>query len=186
MNKTDISHEKIVGAAIEILQKGDIASLSMRNVAQACGVAVGSIYNYFPTKSELIIAVIAEVWGRVFPEEIYKVQPGRRFSEFVSEMYGQVYLLQKDYQNFFMLHKTLIDSDGKMQARQVMAQYFSRVKSVMLETLAADNYIEDTMWTWHFNQKAFVDFVFENILSLLARGKENCDFFVLLLNRMLY
>lgn len=36
--------------------------LTIRSVARACGVAVGTVYNYFPSKDLLVAAVMLEDW----------------------------------------------------------------------------------------------------------------------------
>ena len=40
--------EEIVRAAIALKQ--DAGEISMRQIAKACGVAVGTVYHYFPIK----------------------------------------------------------------------------------------------------------------------------------------
>ena len=48
MNRSVTSKEDILAAARQLLLEEGSGALGMRNVAAACGVAVGSIYNYFP------------------------------------------------------------------------------------------------------------------------------------------
>ena len=38
----------------------------MRTVASECGIALGSLYNYFSSKSELLSATIEAVWKDIF------------------------------------------------------------------------------------------------------------------------
>ena len=64
MNTVVTSREQILAAARELALSG--GELSMRAVAARCGIAVGSIYNYYPTKADLTIAVVAEVWQEIF------------------------------------------------------------------------------------------------------------------------
>lgn len=47
------------------MEKG-LSAINMRTVASACGVAVGSIYKYFPSKTDLIYATVADVWKDIF------------------------------------------------------------------------------------------------------------------------
>lgn len=54
--------EKIMETGKQILNGGDYAAFSVRGVAERCGVAVGTIYNYFPSKDMLIAEIIAEDW----------------------------------------------------------------------------------------------------------------------------
>ena len=66
MNTQITSAEEILKAAQKILLEHGASALNMRAVAAACGVSVGSIYNYFPSKSALIGATIESVWTEIF------------------------------------------------------------------------------------------------------------------------
>ena len=50
-------------AKAELLQSG-YDSLTIRKVAQDCGIAVGTVYNYFSSKDMLAAAVMLEDWLR--------------------------------------------------------------------------------------------------------------------------
>lgn len=52
----------ILSKAKEILYNDGYQKLSMRNVAKACDIALGTIYNYFPTKKDLIVEMMTEYW----------------------------------------------------------------------------------------------------------------------------
>ena len=51
MNKVVTSREEILKVSRELLKEQNGAALNIRTVASACGVSVGSIYNYFHSKS---------------------------------------------------------------------------------------------------------------------------------------
>lgn len=51
--------ELILNTAKAILYKDGYSQLSMRNVAKSCGIAAGTIYNYYPTKKDLVIEMMA-------------------------------------------------------------------------------------------------------------------------------
>ena len=46
----------------------------MRKVATACGIAVGSVYVYFPTKADLTAAVLTRFFDEIFSEEFCVVR----------------------------------------------------------------------------------------------------------------
>lgn len=46
----------------QILERG-YAKTTIRSVAHACNLGVGTVYNYFPSKDMLIASVVAEDWN---------------------------------------------------------------------------------------------------------------------------
>lgn len=48
-------------ARLQVTQKG-YAAVTMRSIASACGVGVGTIYNYFSSKDMLIASYMLEDW----------------------------------------------------------------------------------------------------------------------------
>jgi len=60
--------QEILKQAKMILLNEGYKGLNMRTVAKACNFAVGTIYNYFPTKDDLLAQLMADYW-----EEYYGV-----------------------------------------------------------------------------------------------------------------
>ena len=54
MNKVVTSKEEILQTSRKLIQKKGWSAVSIRSVASACDVSVGSIYNYFDSKTDLI------------------------------------------------------------------------------------------------------------------------------------
>lgn len=44
------------------LEQGGYEAVTIRSIAKACGVGVGTVYNYFPSKEALIAAHLLEDW----------------------------------------------------------------------------------------------------------------------------
>lgn len=53
---------RILRAARERLLGGDLSSFSARGIAEDCGIAVGTIYNYYKDKESLMAAIMAQDW----------------------------------------------------------------------------------------------------------------------------
>lgn len=53
---------RILCAARQRLLGGDLSSFSARGIAEDCGIAVGTIYNYYRDKESLMAAVMAQDW----------------------------------------------------------------------------------------------------------------------------
>ena len=54
--------QRIIQAAIELLEERDYGTVQMRDVAQRSDVALGTVYRYFSSKDHLYAAALAE-WG---------------------------------------------------------------------------------------------------------------------------
>ncbi|HEX2315976.1 MAG TPA: TetR family transcriptional regulator [Thermomonospora sp.] len=51
---------KIVKSAAALASRGGVEAMQMRTVAERAGVALGTLYRYFPSKMDLVVAVVAE------------------------------------------------------------------------------------------------------------------------------
>ena len=56
--------EKLVGEARKQVQEQGYGALTIRSVATACGVGVGTVYNYFASKDALVAAFMLEDWQK--------------------------------------------------------------------------------------------------------------------------
>lgn len=56
--------ERIVGAALDQVAAGGYASTSVAEIAGRAGVATGSVYRHFPSKTDLLAEVFRQVAGR--------------------------------------------------------------------------------------------------------------------------
>ena len=54
MNTVVTSKEEILRASRELIRQKGWDAVNIRSVAAACGVSVGSIYNYFDSKAALV------------------------------------------------------------------------------------------------------------------------------------
>ncbi|MFC6878693.1 MULTISPECIES: TetR family transcriptional regulator [Actinomadura] len=52
--------KRIVQAAAALASRGGIEAMQMRTVAERAGVALGTLYRYFPSKMDLVVAVVSE------------------------------------------------------------------------------------------------------------------------------
>lgn len=52
--------EHILDVALGLISEHGAAAMSMRQLAQSCGLGVAALYHYFPSKDALVAAVVAE------------------------------------------------------------------------------------------------------------------------------
>jgi AcrR family transcriptional regulator len=64
--------QHILDTALSLMAQGGVAGTSMRDLAAATGLNVASLYHYFPSKQDLLVAVLAE---RGFLDELAITAP---------------------------------------------------------------------------------------------------------------
>ena len=55
------TRQRLVKAAIDEFAREGFEGASINRITQAAGVAAGTIYNYFPGKNELMLAILSEI-----------------------------------------------------------------------------------------------------------------------------
>ncbi|GFP75498.1 hypothetical protein bsdtw1_01578 [Clostridium fungisolvens] len=83
----------ILKKAKEILYNEGYSKLSMRTLSKACDIALGTIYNYYPTKKDLVIEMMTDYWQ----EFLYSVQ---KISDLESDIYVKFNEIYSELKNF--------------------------------------------------------------------------------------
>ncbi len=173
MRQKVTSREQILDAAMEIAVKEGVDQLSIRKLAKACGIAVGSMYNYYPDKETLVSEVAEVFWDRLLNDQEKLYRRGMEFTTFLEQYYSFLYGRLALYDTSWL--STMNGRTKKDEAIQLF-----------LEVLKADRRIDLSIWNMELNEDAFVEYVFVNLTALLQAGENNCRFFIFLLEHLLY
>ncbi|MBS5112210.1 MAG: TetR/AcrR family transcriptional regulator [Coprobacillus cateniformis] len=184
MNKIVTSKEDILKASREIASKDGLQSINMRNVAKHCGVAVGSIYNYFPSKADLIIATVEDIWKSFFHmgDDLYF----KHFNDCVDWLFTTIQRGTKQYPGFFIAHAQGFQSSDVKQGREVMEEYFKHIQRSLLMVLNHDQQVKQDVFNDDYTKEDFIQFVFVNIMNLLSQQQPSCHILLETIQRVIY
>lgn len=186
MNPEITSKEEIMLVCRRIAAEKGLKSLSMRAVAGECGIALGTLYNYFSDKEELLIAAIASVWQDIFSlTEQEDNSPPFRFSEYVEKVFANVCGRFRDYPDFFMAHSVAVTASGKDRARKAMEHCTEKIRGSLLAALRRDNAVSAQAFGDSFSEESFVEFVLDSIILLLMQQK-SCDTLITVIKKVIY
>lgn len=171
MNTVITSRQEILKACRELVTEQGLENLNIRGVARRCGISVGAVYHYFPSKAELAAAAVEEVWRSLFHGEACAGDTG--FSGAVERAFDSFRRGAERYPNFFSVHSMVFHGSEKDGAGQVMESAFSHMKAGLLAALRRDPAARGA-FARGLSQEAFVELVFAGLLSLLARGEPTC------------
>ncbi len=60
--------QNIIDAAKEILTKKGFEAMNIRDIAEKCNIALGTVYNYYPSKYEIVNAMVVKDWNESIAE----------------------------------------------------------------------------------------------------------------------
>jgi AcrR family transcriptional regulator len=180
-----ISKEAILSVGKETVSQSGINALNMRNIAQKCSISVGSVYNYFPSKGDLVIATIEAVWQEIiYDSKCCYTKLG--FTENIYYLFKDIQKGSEKYPSFFSVHPMGLANMHKKMGREVMHQYFSYMKNGLLTALERDPNVKENVFSDTFTKSAFVEFIFSNMLTLLMNEKTSCDYVLEIVRRIIY
>ena len=92
--------EKLLDEARRQINECGYGALTMRGVASACGVGVGTVYNYFPSKDSLIATFMLEDW-QAATADMHKAFGSGSPSEILSAEYDGLVAFGKQHRALF-------------------------------------------------------------------------------------
>jgi AcrR family transcriptional regulator len=87
--RTDIA-PRIVHAARDLFVAAGVDGTSLRQIARAARTSIGMIYYYFPTKDELFLAVVEEVYAHILAELELALRPDDEVRERLRRVYRRI------------------------------------------------------------------------------------------------
>ena len=136
MNPMATSREEILKVIRELIRRQGWEAVNVRAVASACGVAVGTLYNYVPSRDALVAASVESVWKDIFHH-------GEGMEDFgdilscVRWLYRRMEYGAQRYPNFFSLHALNFGEGEKAQGRRQMLKVWEHIR-LRLSAVAAE------------------------------------------------
>ena len=186
INPEITSKEAIMLVCRRIAAENGLKALSMRAVASECGIALGTLYNYFSNKEELLIAAIASVWEDIFRlTDKEEASPPLPFPEYVEKLFINVRGRFREYPDFFTAHSAAVASSGKGRAKNAMENCTEKIKTVLLSVLHKDKSVNQEVFSAGLSEEDFALFVLDSIILLLMQQKE-CDTLIAVIRKVIY
>ncbi len=185
MNTVITSKEAILKTSRKLIQEKGWAAISIRSVAQASNISIGSIYNYFDSKSDLIAATVESVWCDIFhmPDERVSF---KRFTDCIEWAYESMRRGNEKYPGFFSMHSMSFVGKDKTGGQELMAKSWKHIQDGFYIVLMRDETVNTAVFDDVFTPQKFVEIVFSLILSSLLRRDYDGAGIVRMAERILY
>ena len=156
----NIREKLIQEAKKQVLEQG-YSSMTIRSVATACGVGVGTVYNYFSSKDMLVASFMLEDWLQCQELIAEGCQAAKDAEEALYCMYTQLKQFKESYTSLFT-------DDGAKEGFSSSSQQ----RHGMLRAQLAQPLLNWTGKQEKAEPQFLADFIAESMLNLTMAGVE--------------
>lgn len=97
---TDPKTSILAAARAELSEKGG-NGLNIRCVAKRAGVSIGTVYNYYPDKMHLLVALFLEEWTIVYSGLEKEIEAGVALDKFLNDVRQAITDFENDHKDVF-------------------------------------------------------------------------------------
>ena len=113
-----IKRKDFLEKSYELFTKKNIESVSMIEIAKACGYGTMTLYRYFNTKPQLVVAVATWIWGQTIrenhgrrPSDNFEGMTAAQIFEFYLDSFIELYRNHRDLLRFNQFFNIYIQSE---------------------------------------------------------------------------
>lgn len=146
--------EKLISETKLQLQEYGYAALNIRSIAKSCGVGVGTVYNYFPSKDAMIAGFLLEDWMecisriRCISENQSSDLPLQdRQNALLKEIYQELSAFHKRYQDLFQAASQSVAAPPKRYHVILREQLAQLIRPLCQEDFTAE-FAAEALLTW--------------------------------------
>ena len=185
MARQTIDTQAIVDTAYRLATREGLSSLGIREVAGACGVSVGTIYNHFPSKPDLVAEVIARFWQNSLADAACSPEEGEDFVDYVGRVYQAMRVALAAFRSDWLPEIRALALRGETVGHTREQQVFNHMAGGLASVLAGDSQA-DSDRIEGVDAEDVCRFVLESMLDALSEGASDCRVLLALLRAALY
>lgn len=186
MNHTAASRDSLLDAAERIVSEEGFEALSIRRLAAECGVAVGTVYNYFSSKSELVVGVIEHFWRNMLRGVVCAPPSHQRFTAYLANLYAALYERVQQFRSGLLLRMASLSDEQRALGLTLERKYYAHMEEGLLHALAQDNDVDPAVFAGAFTREALCEHALITMFARLKAGKPDCSTMLHLIEKSLY
>lgn len=198
-SKASVSREQIVRAAYDRARAEGLASLSVRSVAKDCGVAVGTLYNYFPDKAALVTEVIERFWittafagseGAGDPRDAgqppcFSYREGENLVAFCRRAYAELAEALAAFRSGWLAEASALDARTRSRGHRAEQACFGHICRNLERVIREDPGIDPAALE-RLPAEELARFTWSSMYGSLREERPDCEVLLALLERALY
>ncbi|KOA20807.1 HTH-type transcriptional repressor KstR [Clostridium homopropionicum DSM 5847] len=163
----DNPRELILSKSKEILYNEGYSALNMRNVAKACQIALGTIYNYFPTKKELVMEMMIDYWKKYFLIlDSIKHSDGDLYYK-LEKIFNELSNFIKTFKEVWLKPELCDTSEFIQSGLEKQYLYMSELIRIIENILSSDTYYTNSELNKRLSSNEIASFIVVNFISMI-------------------
>lgn len=179
-----ITKEEIIKNTKLLAQVYEFNDINMRNVAKVNKVSIGTIYNYFDSKDDIIKELIKSMWEDIFSIDIEYSQE-YTFKKYFESVLDNIDNTKKAFPKFIQYHSTAFSKTKIDEVKNLKYDFIERVKNDISEILKSDLAINKEIFDEKLTLDVLTNFVFDIIYMYLYKNDTKKDF-IIAIEKLLY
>jgi len=162
----DMPRELILTAARNILYNEGYEKLSMRNIAKQCDISLGTIYNYYPSKKDLVIEMMMGYWKGFFKvlEDLDKSQ--QNFYVKLFDIHNELSQFIKTFKKMWLVREIYDTPDyiaeGLNKEQAFMVMLILKIEAILVREASS----EHPQIKLKFNSNETSKFIVMNLITM--------------------
>jgi AcrR family transcriptional regulator len=177
--------ERILSSAKEIALTEGMTKIDIRTVAKNCGIASGTVYNYFHSKGDLLVAVIEDFWEDAFKNIDWRIFAHNDFYTNLEKMYNILNEYLNKFKENWLEELSFLKTHEKQLGRQKQNEYFKTIGNRIMAMMDMDDIVRNYPWSEEVSKEKMAEFIFDNMLINLRKGERNINFFIKVIKKIL-
>lgn len=185
MNTVVTSREDILRMSRRLMQEQGWSAIHVRDLAQACGISVGTVYNYFTNQSALLAATVESVWCDIFhmPEG---EAPFGSIADCVQWVFDRMREGDAQYPGFFSMHSMRFLEGDRSCGQQLMQRSWQHIQDCFYQVLLQDPHVAPDAFDEDLSARQAIQLLFSLLLAAMVRRDYDAAGALQLIRRMLY
>ncbi len=148
--------EKLMEEARRQIEESGYGAMTVRSVAKGCGVGVGTVYNYFPSKDALVASFMLSDWKVLMAQIQHCADTAGSPDAVLLAMYQGLHRFLKQYEQVFRdeaAAATFSGSGGKYHS-MLRSQLAAPLESFCPDSFTAQ-FLAEALLTWTVEGTSF-------------------------------
>ena len=141
MGKADKTRQKILNTAIEIAKRDGLKDLTARNVAKCASVAIGTLYNYYPSIDDLTLEATEHIVFSELQKSVPVYHEGEKFTDYLRRIYPHIQQVTDNFTHDYVTQMYALSTSFRNKGLQRRHEACKQVVASLEAVIKADTSI---------------------------------------------